>query len=152
MYLGKVFSAFAVVEGLLVLAVAAGEPATVSKNISKEGSPVAKTQNGTVYGIHLPTFSQDAFLAVPFAKPPVGDLRLRHPVFYNTAYTAYEATSQPPSCPGYGGFDVGIGQLNEDCLYLNVVAPSGAAKSARKLPVLVWYVVQSQGVSIQQLT
>lgn len=140
MYLRKIFSVLAAVEGLTS---AAGQTTRVSTNICDEGSPVALTTNGTVCGTHLSAFSQDAFLGVPFAEPPVGDLRLRHPVSYNATYTTYNATSQPPSCPGYGGFDVGIGPMSEDCLYLNVVAPSGASKSRRKLPVLVWCVVHS---------
>ncbi|KFY98099.1 hypothetical protein V498_01652 [Pseudogymnoascus sp. VKM F-4517 (FW-2822)] len=139
MYVGKPISVFAfIVEGLLVLTAASRKTVRVSKNICKEGSPAIETQNGTICGAHLSTFSQDAFLGVPFAEPPVGNLRLRHPVSYNKTYTAYDATSQPSSCPGYAGFDVGIGPLNEDCLYLNVVGPSGVFRSKRKLPVLVW--------------
>lgn len=111
-------------------------------------SPTATTINGTVRGIHLPTFNQDAFLGVPFAQPPTGDLRLRHPVPYETKYHAYNATTLPPSCPGYAGFDVGIGPLSEDCLYLNIVRPQLSqpirprggrpAPTQQKLPVLVW--------------
>ncbi|KFZ19331.1 hypothetical protein V502_03705 [Pseudogymnoascus sp. VKM F-4520 (FW-2644)] len=138
MYWRKVFSGLAVVEGLSFLTSAAGQTTRVSTNMCGKGSPAVLTTNGTVCGTHLPTFLQDAFLGVPFAEPPVRDLRLRHPVSYNTTYTAYNATSQPPSCPGYGGFDVGIGPMNEDCLYLNIVAPSGASRATRKLPVLVW--------------
>ncbi|RHZ43282.1 uncharacterized protein CDV56_101455 [Aspergillus thermomutatus] len=77
------------------------------------------------------------FWGVPFAQPPVNDLRLRHPVPYNKRYKAYPATSQPANCPGYAGFDVGIGRLSGDCLYLNVVVPDNASLHGR-LPVLVW--------------
>src|SRR5437867_684712 len=44
---------------------------------------VVETENGKVLGIrhHLPSLSVpvDAFLGIPFAKPPVGHLRFRHP-------------------------------------------------------------------------
>ena len=137
----KYFALLAAVGCFLGVAVAGGQSEEPSKSTCKEGSPVAKTKNGTVCGTRLPTFSQDAFLGVPFAEPPIGDLRLRHPKSFDTAYTAYDATSQPPSCPGYAGFDVGIGPLNEDCLYLNVIVPDCDDAPGKKLPVLVWYVV-----------
>ncbi|KAJ5632771.1 lipase 4 [Penicillium lividum] len=101
------------------------------------GSPAAKTGNGTVCGVHLPLFSQNTFLGVPFAQPPLKSLRLKHPVSLNSSYDSYAADAQPPSCPGYAGFEVGIGTLSEDCLYLNIVAPDMHYYGAG-LPVLVW--------------
>jgi hypothetical protein len=104
-----------------------------------DNAPSAQTTNGTVCGIELPGFKQSAFLGVPYAQPPIEDLRLRHAVPYNHSYSAFPAVAQPPSCPGYAGFDVGIGALSEDCLYLNIVGPSMKGNlSQRALPVLVW--------------
>lgn len=106
-------------------------------------SPVATTNNGTVCGKYLPTFEQEAFLGVPFAREPTGNLRFRHPEPYNLNYKAYDASNQPASCPGYAGFEVGIGPLSEDCLYVNIVRPRQKhgrtrQKENRGLPVLVW--------------
>ncbi|KAJ5772299.1 lipase 4 [Penicillium odoratum] len=100
-------------------------------------SPAAKTANGTVCGVHLPSFPQNAFLGVPFAQPPLESLRLKHPVSLNSSYDSYAADAQPPSCPGYAVFEVGIGPWSEDCLYLNIIAPDTHYYGVG-LPVLVW--------------
>lgn len=129
-----------IVPVLQMLALAALTTPSLASRCPQD-SPTARTKNGTLRGVHLPSFSQNAFLGVPFAQPPVNDLRLRHPVPYNKRYRAYPATAQPASS-GYAGFDVGIGPLSEDCLYLNVLVPDDASPKER-LPVLVWYVVFS---------
>jgi len=46
------------------------------------------------------------------------------------------ATAYPPHCVGYGGDEVGY-ELSEDCLYLNVVRPTGLDAGVG-LPVAVW--------------
>lgn len=76
----------------------------------------------------------DVFRGVPFARPPVGDLRWRPPeplprwtgVRDATRFGA--ACMQPPS-PFYDHPAV-----SEDCLFLNIQAPAGA----RNAPVIVW--------------
>jgi carboxylesterase type B len=102
---------------------------------------VVQTSNGTLHGINLPSFSQVAFLGVPYADPPIDDLRLRHPVPLSKNYQNYPATAQPASCPGYAGFDIDIGELSEDCLYLNIIGPDHRLPSGELLPVLVWLVI-----------
>lgn len=74
------------------------------------------------------------FLSIPYAKPPVGDLRYRAPV-KNEAWEGVRHEMEFASpCPQ--------GQSNqsprsdvEDCLYLNVWKPADAVKDA---PVMVW--------------
>jgi cholinesterase len=100
-------------------------------------SPQVKIKNGTLRGLYLPGFHEEAFLGIPFASPPVGDLRLRHPVPYNQRWQqTRDATVRSPSCPGYAGFDVGL-TLGEDCLTVDVVRPAGTSHED-SLPVLVW--------------
>ncbi|XP_053633789.2 esterase E4-like [Cherax quadricarinatus] len=61
-----------------------------------------------------------AFTGIPYAKPPVGDLRFRMPVEYGVHSEVFNATGSSPACLQWDhlrGHGV-VGQ--EDCLYLNV--------------------------------
>ncbi|KAH8805237.1 Alpha/Beta hydrolase protein [Xylogone sp. PMI_703] len=99
--------------------------------------PTALTKNGTYEGFHIPSFNQEAFYGIPFALPPVGPLRLRHPVSYNQSWTGRRnATVRSASCPGYDGFSDGL-TLSEDCLTLDIVRPANTS-AQDKLPVFVW--------------
>jgi carboxylesterase type B len=102
-------------------------------------APTVQVLNGTYYGNYLPTYNQDAFLGIPFAQPPVGDLRFRQAQPLNTTWTEpRNATEYAPECIGYGSDNWVLGNINsEDCLVLNVVRPSGISPDA-KLPVAVW--------------
>jgi carboxylesterase type B len=99
--------------------------------------PTAISNNGTYGGFHIPSFEQEAFFGIPFAAPPVGPLRLRHPVLYNQSWTGIKnATVRSASCPGFDGFSDGL-TLGEDCLTLDIVRPVNVTASS-KLPVFVW--------------
>jgi cholinesterase len=71
--------------------------------------PLATVKNGTLQGLYLADFQEDIFLGVPFAEPPVGDLRLRHPVPYQENWEDIRnATTRSFSCTGYAGFSEGL--------------------------------------------
>ncbi|ANH70263.1 hypothetical protein ABE85_04585 [Mitsuaria sp. 7] len=82
----------------------------------------------------------DSFKGVPFAAPPIGDLRWRAPQPALAWDGVRDATRFGPACM-QGGQPWPIGTpvepQSEDCLYLNVWRPSGVAANAR-LPVMVW--------------
>jgi hypothetical protein len=81
-------------------------------------APTVTVKNGTISGVHSSTYNEDFFLGVPFAQPPVGDLRFRVPQSINSTFgSTYSATSYAPECVGYGGDDIGY-ETSEDCLYL----------------------------------
>ena len=76
---------------------------------------------------------------IPFAKPPVGDLRWRAPEPLDAASQLISRRAEPSICPQQAGSvsgvegDAAIGA--EDCLYLDVTAP---ASGPEPLPVMVW--------------
>ena len=63
---------------------------------------VVNTAKGRVRGVRyfLPTFNKavDAYLGIPFAKPPVQHLRFRHPVPIEKWRGTHNATKLPNSC------------------------------------------------------
>ncbi|KAL1305900.1 hypothetical protein AAFC00_004044 [Neodothiora populina] len=100
------------------------------------GSPVVSLQNGSYYGLHNSNYNQDFFLGIPFAQPPLENLRFANPKpLERTWYGALPATEYAFECIGYGGDQIGY-QQSEDCLYLNLVRPAGYENAT--LPVAVW--------------
>ncbi|PNF33591.1 hypothetical protein B7P43_G14683, partial [Cryptotermes secundus] len=82
-----------------------------------------------------------AFQGVPYAKPPVGELRFKPPQPAEPWTGVLDATKEAPMCVQRGLFPSDIevrGQ--EDCLYLNVYTPriSKSGSEAAPLDVMVW--------------
>ncbi|KAF3909397.1 Acetylcholinesterase [Arthrobotrys entomopaga] len=98
-------------------------------------APSVRIANGTVTGIYNPQWKQDFFLSVPYAEPPLGNLRFRPPQYIKTKRNVF-AQEYGPHCYGYGGDQWGY-NVSENCLTLNVVRPAGL-KPHTKLPVAVW--------------
>jgi para-nitrobenzyl esterase len=73
------------------------------------------------------------WLGIPFAAPPVDDLRWKAPRPATAWSEPRPAHGFAPPCPQYDFFDRYIGE--EDCLYLNVWRPRS---QARDLPVFLW--------------
>lgn len=101
--------------------------------------PTVQIKNGTYEGVHNENFNQDFFLGMPFAQPPVGDLRFRNPQSLNTTWSEpRNATQYSLACYGYGSDDWVLGNpVSEDCLTINVIRPAGLDAGAQ-LPVGVW--------------
>lgn len=80
------------------------------------------------------------YRGIPFAAPPVGDLRWRAPQPAAKWEGVLKADHFAPMCvqnmPGMPGMPPGDVRQSEDCLYLNVRTPAKSA--SERIPVLVW--------------
>ena len=78
------------------------------------------------------------FLGIRFARPAVGAarfLRPRAPVGWDGVFEAFEAAPAPQQAKTVGVGLRGAVRVDEDCLFLNVFAPTEASEP---LPVFVW--------------
>ncbi|HEX9107911.1 MAG TPA: carboxylesterase family protein [Longimicrobiales bacterium] len=81
------------------------------------------------------------FRGIPFAAPPVGQLRWKAPQPVSAWKGVRPAAGFGPRCmqlPIFNDMQFRSNGVSEDCLYLNVWVPAGA-KRGSKLPVLVYY-------------
>lgn len=111
-----------------------------SSKIPYNASPKVKVLNGTYEGVYNQKYNQDLFLGIPYAQPPVDDLRLRVPQPLNTSWEGTRnATEYSPQCIGYGSDTWVLGNyVSEDCLTINVVRPAGTSSKNTNLPVALW--------------
>ena len=81
-----------------------------------------------------------AFLGLPYAAPPTGNLRWRPPQPPAHWQGVRDATSFAPSCPQNPSANPFLppGPTSEDCLYLNVYTPTLRSSDDGGRPVLVW--------------
>ncbi|HOU02492.1 MAG: carboxylesterase family protein [Bacteroidales bacterium] len=110
-------------------------------------NPVLTIEGGKIIGVPTATEGVIAYKGIPFAAPPVGDLRWKEPQpvvpweGIKTADTYGDAASQttwdPESFYGREWRASGSVPFTEDCLYLNVWTPA-AGKKGKKLPVAMW--------------
>jgi para-nitrobenzyl esterase len=83
-----------------------------------------------------------AWLGIPFAQPPVGELRWRAPRPAQRWEGVREALRRSPMCPQFVPLNwlplITVGQ--EDCLHLNVWTPRLSQEQARdsRIAVMVW--------------
>ena len=110
---------------------------------------VVETTKGKIRGVTLKSATNkdvDVWYGIPFAQPPVGNLRFRHPRPIEKWTGIKETTKPPNSCvqiydsmfPGFAGSEMWNANtpLSEDCLYINVVVPRPRPREPSA--VLVW--------------
>ncbi|WP_164473536.1 carboxylesterase/lipase family protein [Deinococcus psychrotolerans] len=116
--------------------------ALASFSMAHAQQPVTvQTQQGAVVGQQAEV---RIFLGIPYAAPPIGDLRWKPPQPAAAWNTPRDATKFGSQCPQavlalflLPGETPGTVKGQEDCLSLNVYTPNGAAPDS-KLPVMVW--------------
>ena len=128
-------------------------PTNSTWNFNSTVGMTVKTTSGVIIGHANDRYtSVSEYLSIPFAKPPVNDLRFAPPQAYTSDCTII-ADQQPLSCPqapstinysqplnwqhisvAHGGF---ANHTSEDCLHLNVWTKY-PAPGANVKPVMIW--------------
>nr|POF25997.1 putative secreted lipase [Quercus suber] len=125
--------------------------------VERAAAPSVTIQNGTLIG--ATNSGIDSFKGIPFAQPPVGNLRLKPPQSVTNSFGTLMATGSPRACPQQIIQVDQTGLLNlpsdvlgllldspllqnvtnagEDCLTMQVYRPAGTAPDS-KLPVVFW--------------
>ena len=117
--------------------------AGVAPAVGQEAGGVVTVEGGQLAGAPSPLGEEVmVYRGVPFAAPPVGDLRWRPPAPTPAWDGVRDAAQAAPACmqnpiPAAVStfYDAGVDRMDEDCLYLNVWTAAGGEDRA---PVLVW--------------
>ncbi|HMQ45889.1 MAG TPA: carboxylesterase family protein [Saprospiraceae bacterium] len=98
------------------------------------------TKNGIVEGLYDTHTGIQTYFGVPFAKPPVGDLRWKAPQPIDNWKGIKETKAfgpRPMQALVFGDMASRSDGVSEDCLYLNIWTP--ATRNNKNLPVLVYF-------------
>lgn len=137
---------------LALLPLAYAAPATLAKRANP--TVIAPLPKATVVGVDA--LNVESYKGIPYAKPPINQLRLKPPQPLTADLGTVDGTGQPKACPQFllsidgssipsnvlGNilnipFFQTVTNAGEDCLTINVQRPSGTKPDA-KLPVLFW--------------
>lgn len=118
--------------GLLIILLLALSFVSRTVGVAASDPSVVVTQQGAVQGIVGSTFR--SFLGIPYAAPPVGNLRWKPPQPHAPWSTPLDATKAGSSCPQVAT-PFGSASTNENCLFLNVYTPNPVKTG---LPVMIW--------------
>lgn len=113
----------------------------------KTETPILSIEGGKVQGVELT--NSVVYRGIPYAAPPVGNLRWKRPqevLPWDTVLIADTFAPAPiqdrrdPNDGDYGTeFYWDEVNMSEDCLYLNIWTPKGASGNpSAKLPVAIW--------------
>ncbi|XP_046545502.1 acetylcholinesterase-like isoform X2 [Haliotis rubra] len=104
------------------------------------------TTHGRVTGLRTAVLGKsiDTYYGIPFAKPPIGDLRFKHPQpiepwrpEVKNAQSLKPSCQQPTPAPNGMSWRTTPPTFSEDCLYINVWAPASIPTNTN-LATMVW--------------
>lgn len=109
-----------------------------SSTAAAESTPVVATAVGQVRGLLLPAPGGAVFKGIPFAQPPIGDLRWRPPLPAKPWSGVRDTTAYGATCAQVAAeWNVKAAAAgSEDCLTLNIWTPQWPSRGAK--PVMVW--------------
>lgn len=122
----------------LVIGAVAAAVLAACASLGGGGDPQVTTESGVLAG--RVSEGVAVWRNIPFAAPPVGDLRWAPPQAPAKWEGVRDASANGPSCPqgmradGKPNTGGAYGPTSEDCLQLNVFAPANASNA----PVMVW--------------
>lgn len=120
-----------------ILVVGCGKEETTKATTTME---VPQLDSGSISGLQ-----EDGiwtYLGIPYAAPPVGELRWKEPQPVQAWEDVRPCTEYGPSCPQppwtyeFSQAEMAVGEQSEDCLYLNVWTP--VQSPDERLPVMLW--------------
>ncbi|RYP22994.1 hypothetical protein DL767_008919 [Monosporascus sp. MG133] len=132
-----------------------GSGSAVGRSQNQDAQLRVKTENGVVFGTIDPAAPEvRQFLGIPYAEPPLNELRFSPPQPKLPFARPIQATKIPPSCMQYltnngsvytrevlefnlGGLDKTSTHISEDCLTLSVWTPARIRKK-NLLPVFIF--------------
>lgn len=105
--------------------------------------PIVKVEQGLLSGTYFETESETliyTFKGIPYARPPIGELRFREPQPALHWHNIRPATVSSSRCLQYRYFNISADPVvgSEDCLYLNVYTPRLLQNATKLLPVIVF--------------
>ena len=108
----------------------------ISSTIAFPWDPKVQTKYGEIEGEFKDGVA--VFRNVPFAQPPIGDLRFKPPQPLENWKGTLDGKKTPKLCPQLKATDLfHLGE--EDCLYMHIYVPEDAfKKNITELPVLFW--------------
>src|SRR5277367_3460219 len=129
----QMFSSKALIGVLLLVILPATSAVTLAQNPK---TPKTPTDSGSISGVSEGGLT--VYKGIPFAAPPVGDLRWRPPVHVAPWTGTRKADAFAPACMQDGVSMPGETPpvVSEDCLYLNIWTPAKSLQE--RLPVIVW--------------
>lgn len=132
---------------LILLALACSRPLRSQINAA---APAIVTSTGALEGLLPQAGGGAAFLGIPYAAPPLRDLRWKPPLPPRAWTGIRKAVKFAPACPQLPAGWLPYPIWSEDCLYLNIWTPKLSPHA--RLPVIVFFHGGSNRAGYSQLT